>query len=63
MFSAIKKDKLKEKLQYLLIYFILCVCISFLFFCSPIMVFDRHNEVWYVVQDDPVCGSSEEMGL
>ncbi|XP_056263350.1 heme-binding protein 2 [Pseudoliparis swirei] len=30
---------------------------------SPIMVFDRHNEVWYVVQDDPVCGSSEEMGL
>ncbi|TNN43794.1 Heme-binding protein 2 [Liparis tanakae] len=31
---------------------------------SPMMVFNRHNEVWYVVQDDPVCGSSsEEMEL
>ncbi|CAG12179.1 unnamed protein product [Tetraodon nigroviridis] len=31
---------------------------------SPMTLFDRHNEVWYVVEGDPVCsssGSSEEM--
>ncbi|KAK5856135.1 hypothetical protein PBY51_007753 [Eleginops maclovinus] len=29
---------------------------------SPKKMFDSYNEVWYVVQGDPVCSSSEEMG-
>ncbi|XP_037331489.2 heme-binding protein 2 [Pungitius pungitius] len=32
---------------------------------SPMTMFNRHNEVWYVVEDEPVCVSSissEEMG-
>ncbi|XP_070779807.1 heme-binding protein 2 [Enoplosus armatus] len=28
---------------------------------SPMTMFNRHNEVWFVVEDDPVCSSSEEM--
>ncbi|XP_075894854.1 heme-binding protein 2 [Nelusetta ayraudi] len=28
---------------------------------SPMTMFNRHNEVWFVVQDQPVCPSSEEM--
>uniref|UniRef100_A0A8C3G836 Heme-binding protein 1 n=1 Tax=Cyclopterus lumpus TaxID=8103 RepID=A0A8C3G836_CYCLU len=30
---------------------------------SPMTLFKRHNEVWYVVQDEPVCGSSEERDM
>lgn len=26
--------------------------------CSPMTLFNRHNEVWYVVEGDPVCASS-----
>ncbi|KAM8844960.1 heme-binding protein 2 [Spinachia spinachia] len=28
---------------------------------SPMKMFNRHNEVWYVVEDEPVCTSSEEL--
>ncbi|XP_067333638.1 heme-binding protein 2 [Channa argus] len=28
---------------------------------SPITIFNRHNEVWVVAEDDPVCSSSEEL--
>ncbi|XP_040045817.1 heme-binding protein 2 [Gasterosteus aculeatus] len=28
---------------------------------SPMTMFNRHNEVWYVVEDEPVCTSSEEL--
>ncbi|XP_034749071.1 heme-binding protein 2 isoform X1 [Etheostoma cragini] len=28
---------------------------------SPMTIFNRHNEVWFVAEDDPVCPSSEEM--
>ncbi|XP_028268872.1 heme-binding protein 2 [Parambassis ranga] len=28
---------------------------------SPLTIFNRHNEVWFVAKDDPVCPSSEEM--
>ncbi|XP_049417830.1 heme-binding protein 2 [Epinephelus fuscoguttatus] len=27
---------------------------------SPMKLFNRHNEVWFVVSDDPVCSNSEE---
>ncbi|XP_042360747.1 heme-binding protein 2 [Plectropomus leopardus] len=27
---------------------------------SPMKIFNRHNEVWYVVEDDPVCAGSDE---
>ncbi|XP_059203658.1 heme-binding protein 2 [Centropristis striata] len=27
---------------------------------SPMKMFNRHNEVWKIVEDDPVCSSSEE---
>ncbi|XP_029292774.1 heme-binding protein 2 [Cottoperca gobio] len=30
---------------------------------SPMKMFNRHNEVWYVVEDEPVCSSSEELEL
>ncbi|XP_010777614.1 heme-binding protein 2 isoform X2 [Notothenia coriiceps] len=29
---------------------------------SPKKMFDSYNEVWYVVNGEPVCSSSEEMG-
>ncbi|XP_026214897.1 heme-binding protein 2 [Anabas testudineus] len=29
-------------------------------FNSPMTIFNRHNEVWFVVEDDPACSSSEE---
>lgn len=32
-------------------------CVS----CRPLTIFYRHNEVWFVAKDDPVCPSSEEM--
>ncbi|KAM7371794.1 hypothetical protein PAMP_009004 [Pampus punctatissimus] len=28
---------------------------------SPMTMFNRHNEVWFVTKDDPVCSSSEEL--
>ncbi|XP_042247755.1 heme-binding protein 2 [Thunnus albacares] len=28
---------------------------------SPMTMFNRHNEVWFVAEDDPVCYSSEEL--
>nr|XP_046270703.1 heme-binding protein 2 [Scatophagus argus] len=28
---------------------------------SPMTLFNRHNEVWYVAEDEPECPSSEEM--
>ncbi|XP_069004972.1 heme-binding protein 2 [Embiotoca jacksoni] len=28
---------------------------------SPMTMFNRHNEVWFLAEDDPVCPSSEEM--
>ncbi|XP_035511022.1 heme-binding protein 2 [Morone saxatilis] len=28
---------------------------------SPMTMFNRHNEVWFVTDDDPECPSSEEM--
>ncbi|XP_054463308.1 heme-binding protein 2 [Anoplopoma fimbria] len=28
---------------------------------SPMKIFNRHNEVWYVADDEPVCPSSEEL--
>ncbi|KAM9345650.1 heme-binding protein 2 [Symphorus nematophorus] len=30
---------------------------------SPMTMFNRHNEVWYIAQGDPECSSSEEMGI
>ncbi|XP_041813136.1 heme-binding protein 2 isoform X2 [Chelmon rostratus] len=30
---------------------------------SPMTLFNRHNEVWYVVVDEPECSSSEELNL
>ncbi|XP_045897238.1 heme-binding protein 2 [Micropterus dolomieu] len=27
---------------------------------SPMTLFNRHNEVWFVAEDDPVCSSSSE---
>ncbi|XP_070837479.1 heme-binding protein 2 [Chaetodon trifascialis] len=30
---------------------------------SPMTLFNRHNEVWYVVEGDPECASSEELGF
>ncbi|XP_040014819.1 heme-binding protein 2 [Xiphias gladius] len=27
---------------------------------SPMTIFNRHNEVWFVADDDPACSSSEE---
>ncbi|XP_076609043.1 heme-binding protein 2 [Chaetodon auriga] len=29
---------------------------------SPMTWFNRHNEVWFVVEGDPECASSEELG-
>ncbi|XP_068574853.1 heme-binding protein 2 [Cebidichthys violaceus] len=28
---------------------------------SPMKMFNRHNEVWYIVEDEPMCPSSEEL--
>ncbi|CAK6971145.1 heme-binding protein 2 [Scomber scombrus] len=28
---------------------------------SPMTMFNRHNEVWFVAEDEPVCPSSEEL--
>ncbi|XP_047427936.1 heme-binding protein 2 [Mugil cephalus] len=28
---------------------------------SPMTMFNRHNEVWFIAEDEPVCPSSEEM--
>ncbi|XP_031723842.1 heme-binding protein 2 [Anarrhichthys ocellatus] len=28
---------------------------------SPMKLFNRHNEVWYIVEDEPMCTSSEEL--
>ncbi|XP_068509589.1 heme-binding protein 2 [Syngnathus scovelli] len=28
---------------------------------SPMTMWERHNEVWVITEDEPVCGSSEEM--
>ncbi|XP_070704396.1 heme-binding protein 2 [Pempheris klunzingeri] len=28
---------------------------------SPMTMFNRHNEVWFVAEDDPECSSSEEL--
>ncbi|KAM6914012.1 heme-binding protein 2 [Lycodopsis pacificus] len=30
---------------------------------SPMKLFNRHNEVWYLVEDEPMCTSSEELDL
>ncbi|KAK9535252.1 hypothetical protein VZT92_007645 [Zoarces viviparus] len=27
----------------------------------PMKLFNRHNEVWYLVEDEPMCTSSEEL--
>ncbi|XP_040919587.1 heme-binding protein 2 [Toxotes jaculatrix] len=28
---------------------------------SPMTIFNRHNEVWFVAEDEPACASSEEL--
>lgn len=38
-----------------------CVFLHAYVSCSPMTLFNRHNEVWFVVEDDPVCSSSEEL--
>ncbi|XP_022608341.1 heme-binding protein 2-like [Seriola dumerili] len=30
---------------------------------SPMTIFNRHNEVWFVAEDDPACSSSEELNF
>lgn len=39
-----------------------CFCVVFHVSCSPMTMFNRHNEVWFVAEDEPVCEekSSEE---
>lgn len=31
---------------------LVCVCV---YVCSPLKLLHRHNEVWYVVNGEPVC--------
>lgn len=38
-----------------------CVCLFVFVCCSPMTLFNRHNEVWIVAEDEPQCSSSEEM--
>lgn len=35
----------------------LCLCV---YPCSPLKLLNRHNEVWYVAEGDPVCVVPEE---
>lgn len=35
-----------------------CECLCAFISCSP-MTLNRHNEVWYVVEGDPVCSGKQ----
>ena len=37
--------------------FYVCVCVCV---CSPLKLLNRHNEVWYVAEGEPVCTDPQE---
>lgn len=64
IFLVITKKKIVDERKTCVNVFIFChKCIVCAFVsCSPKKMFDSYNEVWYVVNGEPVCSSSEEMG-